>query len=87
MAVVARAYSGYLDNLLNKSMTKTYEYYLPMHVSFLSAYPDLTAFGSICLVTVILAMGVKESTRVNNVLTVLNLCLVTFVTVLGKKNS
>lgn len=80
---MARGYSGYLDSMMNKSMTNAFEYYMPMHVSFLSPYPDFTAFAITALVTLILAIGVKESTRFNNVFTGLNLCVVVFVTVLG----
>eukprot|EP00094_Tigriopus_californicus_P010917 TCALIF_10532-PA protein Name:"Similar to Slc7a1 High affinity cationic amino acid transporter 1 (Mus musculus)" AED:0.05 eAED:0.05 QI:23/1/1/1/0.8/0.83/6/73/632 len=82
-ASVARAYSGYLDSLMNKSMQTAFRYYLPMDVPFLSSYPDLCALTITLFLSVLLSVGVKESTRFNNVFTCLNLSLVVAVTVFG----
>ena len=54
-----------------------------MNTSYLSAYPDLCAFGITLVLTFILSVGVKESTRFNNVFTCLNLGVVLLVIVLG----
>ena len=54
-----------------------------MNVSYLSEYPDLCALGITLILTVILSIGVKESTRFNNVFTCLNLVIVLLVIVLG----
>ena len=82
-ASVARGYSGYLDNLLNKTMQKTLTYYLPINIPYISPYPDVCSFVITFLLTCILCFGVKESTRFNNVFTCLNLGVVIFVTFAG----
>ncbi len=68
-------------------MQNTYREYLPIDVPFLSPYPDLTALTLTLVLTCVLAAGVKESTRFNNVFTALNLCVVLFVTVAGLLNA
>ena len=55
----------------------------PINIPFLSPYPDFFAFGITCALTVILCLGVKESTRFNNIFTCLNIGVVLFVTVFG----
>ncbi len=82
---MARGYSGYLDSLLGQVMQDTFEYYLPLRVPYLSPYPDLTSLVLTLVLTFILAVGVKESTRFNNVFTCLNLCVVIFVTFAGER--
>ena len=56
---------------------------MPINIPFLSAYPDLFAFGITLALTAVLCLGVKESTRFNNVFTCLNIGVVLFVTVFG----
>ena len=56
---------------------------MPMHVSWLSKYPDFFAAGTTLLITGILAIGVKESSRMNNIFTGLNLLVVTFIVIAG----
>ena len=82
-ASVARGYSGYLDSLLNKTMANAFRNLLPINVPFLSPYPDLCALVITLLLTLILCIGVKESTRFNNIFTCLNICVVVFVTFCG----
>ena len=52
-------------------------------VSFLSPYPDICAFAISMILTVILCLGVKKSTRFNNIFTILNISVVVFVTIAG----
>jgi len=82
-ASVARGYSGYLDSLMNNTMRNHFEAAMPMHASFLASYPDWTAFTITILLSLLLGLGVKESTKFNNAFTVLNLGVVLFVTVVG----
>ena len=82
-ASVARAYSGQLDSLMNNTMQKHFRQAMPINVSFLSEYPDFCALGITLLLTGILSIGVKESTRFNNIFTCLNLAIVTFVIIFG----
>ena len=58
-----------------------------MNAPYLSAYPDLCALGITLILTIILSIGVKESTRFNNVFTSLNLGVVLLVIVLGLINA
>jgi cationic amino acid transporter 3 len=82
-ASVARGYSGYLDSLLNKTMATAFRSILPINVPYLSPYPDLCAFSITLLLTLVLCIGVKESSRFNNIFTCLNICVVIFVTFCG----
>lgn len=83
-ASVARAWSGYVDSLLgniisNTTMTVTGQ----MHEELLSKYPDFLAF-TVCLVySLLLAIGVKGSTMVNSLLTLVNLTVMGLVVVVG----
>lgn len=82
-ASVARGYSGYLDSLLNNTMKNTFQAAMPMHVPFLAEYPDWTAFAITLVLTCVLSVGVQESTRFNNLFTLLNLGVVGLVVGLG----
>lgn len=80
---VARGYSGYVDQLLGNPMRNYFRENLSMGVEFLASYPDLFAFGLVLTLTAILTLGVKESTRFNNIFTLCNLCIVSYVVVCG----
>ena len=68
---------------MNHLMLDTYCAAMPINVPFLAACPDWTAFSITCLLAVLLAVGVKESSRFNNVFTVINLSIIFFVIVTG----
>jgi len=82
-ASVARGYSGYLDSLLNNSMKDAFRAAMPIDEPFLASYPDWTAFTITLVLAVVLSVGVKESTRFNNIFTILNLSIVIFVVLAG----
>ena len=82
-ASVARAYSGYLDSLINNTMKEHFQSAMPINISFLSPYPDFCALAITLVLTVVLSIGVKESTRFNNLFTALNISVVIFVTIFG----
>ena len=82
-ASVARGYSGYIDSLMNKTMANAFRAYMPINVSFLSPYPDFCALAITLFLSLVLCIGVKESTRFNNIFTCLNICVVVFVTFCG----
>ena len=82
-ASVARAYSGYLDSLINNTMQEAFRAAIPINIKYISPYPDFFAFGITLLLTVVLCLGVKESTRFNNIFTCLNIAVVLFVTIFG----
>jgi len=82
-ASVARGYSGYLDSLLNNSMKDAFRAAMPINEPFLAEYPDWTAFAITLVLAVLLSVGVRESTRFNNIFTILNLGIVIFVVLAG----
>lgn len=82
-ASVARGLSGYLDALINNSMSTTLKEAMPINVSFLGDYPDFFSFGMVMLLACILAFGVKESSVLNNIFTCVNLVTVCIVLVAG----
>ncbi|CAL1545275.1 unnamed protein product [Lymnaea stagnalis] len=82
-ASVARGWSAYFDSLIDKKISKFFNSTMPMHIDQLSEYPDFFAFGITLLLTVLLAFGVKESARFNNIFTVINLLVVLYVTICG----
>ncbi|XP_077535171.1 cationic amino acid transporter 3-like isoform X2 [Haemaphysalis longicornis] len=82
-ASVARGYSGYLDSLLNHTIERHMQQWMPIGVTWLSSYPDLFALGITLFLAVMLAIGVKESTRFNNIFTGLNLLVVVYVVIAG----
>lgn len=56
---------------------------MPINVSFLADYPDFLSFVIVMLIAVLLATGVKESSFLNNIFTVVNVCTVVVVIVTG----
>uniref|UniRef100_L7M4P8 Putative slimfast n=1 Tax=Rhipicephalus pulchellus TaxID=72859 RepID=L7M4P8_RHIPC len=82
-ASVARGYSGYLDSLFNHTIETHMRQWMPISVSWLSSYPDLFALAITLFLALLLAVGVKESTRFNNFFTALNLLVVIYVVIAG----
>ncbi|CAH2048329.1 unnamed protein product, partial [Iphiclides podalirius] len=82
-ASVVKALSEYLDSLLDKAMSTSLEAAMPLNTPHLARYPDLFAFAVIMVFSVALALGVKESTKFNNLCTGVNLCVVLFVIISG----
>lgn len=79
-AAVARAWSGYFDSLVGGWVQTSINDQLP---SFGFGRPDLLALVVTLLLTVVVMVGVKESARLNNLLTGLNLCVIGFIIVAG----
>ncbi|KPM10467.1 Large neutral amino acid transporter-like protein 2 [Sarcoptes scabiei] len=82
-ASVARGYSNYIDSLANGTIQNNLRYYMPINVSGLSAYPDFLAFFITFTLTIMLIIGVRESTRFNSLFTCINLLVVMFVIIAG----
>ncbi|KAG7189659.1 hypothetical protein KM043_017336 [Ampulex compressa] len=82
-ASVARGLSNYLDALIGNVMGKSLYSVMPINVSFLSEYPDFFAFGMVMLLVVLLSIGVKESSILNNIFTTINLITIVIVIVAG----
>lgn len=56
---------------------------MPINVPFLSEYPDFFAFAMVMLLVALLCVGVKESSILNNVFTVVNVTTIIIVVVAG----
>lgn len=82
-ASVARGLSLYLDTLLNNTMKDTFREIAPIESSFMSQYFDFFSFGITLLLGVALAFGLKESSLVNNIFTIINIAVVLFVIIAG----
>lgn len=64
-------------------MGNTLRSLMPINVSFLSEYPDFFAFGMIMLLVILLCIGVRESSILNNIFTVVNLITIIIVIIAG----
>lgn len=64
-------------------MGNTMRSLMPINVSFLSEYPDFFAFGVIMLLVILLCIGVKESSILNNIFTVVNVITIIIVIIAG----
>ncbi|KAK4469417.1 hypothetical protein MN116_006971 [Schistosoma mekongi] len=82
-ASVARAWSSNFDGLFNGQITAFFEKYLKLNLPGLADYADPLAVGIIILMTILLSVGVRESAVINNVFTVINLCVIAFIVVTG----
>ncbi|XP_017090112.1 cationic amino acid transporter 2 [Drosophila bipectinata] len=82
-ASVVKGLSTYLDQLCGNPMSTFLGTHMPINIEGMSAYPDLFAFVVTILFSLAIAVGAKESTRVNNVFTMLNLGVVLFVIIAG----
>ncbi|XP_060529689.1 high affinity cationic amino acid transporter 1 isoform X2 [Cylas formicarius] len=82
-ASVARGLSNYIDALAGNHIRLGLRDFAPMDINFLSQYPDFLAFAFVILITALLSFGVKESSLLNNIFTVLNLLTVCIVLVSG----
>ncbi|XP_011296393.1 cationic amino acid transporter 2 isoform X3 [Musca domestica] len=82
-ASVVKGLSSYLDNLCDHAMENFLGTHLPMNVEGLNHYPDIFAFGVTIIFAWAIAMGAKESTRLNTAFTLLNLSVVLFVIIAG----
>nr|XP_017010059.1 cationic amino acid transporter 2 isoform X2 [Drosophila takahashii] len=82
-ASVVKGLSTYLDQLCGNPMSTFLGTHMPINIEGMGAYPDLFAFVVTILFSLAIAVGAKESTRVNNVFTMLNLGVVLFVIIAG----
>lgn len=82
-ASVARGFSQYVNALANDSIKDALQEAVPLlpegSKSFISTYPDFLSFGLAVVLSVALALGVKESSRMNNIFTSINIIVITFV--------
>ncbi|XP_063697274.1 cationic amino acid transporter 3 [Culicoides brevitarsis] len=84
---VARGMSGYIDALINNTMSRSLKESMPINVNFLADYPDFFSFFIVLVISTLLAFGVKESTLMNNIFTGVNLIVISIVLVAGIINA
>ncbi|XP_011633327.1 cationic amino acid transporter 3 [Pogonomyrmex barbatus] len=82
-ASVARGLSSYIDALIGNVMADFLRSVMPINIPFLSEYPDFFAFAMVMLLVVLLCVGVRESSILNNIFTIINLITITIVIVAG----
>ncbi|KAI5639110.1 amino acid permease domain-containing protein [Phthorimaea operculella] len=82
-ASVAKGLSTYFDSMLDGVVTAWFIKTFPIHVAWFGKYFDLMAFCLIILLGIILAIGARKSTDVNNVFCTLNIGVILFVVVAG----
>lgn len=83
-ASVARAWSGYVDSLFEGAVSNnTIKLVGHMNVGLLADYPDFLAFTVTLAYCGFLSLGVKSSAYVNSIFTLVNLCVMLFVIVVG----
>ena len=85
---VAKGYSLYLDSLCNNATQNFSRSVAPLDFGEnFSSYFDFVSFGITMLLTGMLCLGVRESTRFNSIFTVFNCSIVVFVIILGALNA
>lgn len=82
-ASVVKGIFTYLDSLIGKVMAQFFREHMPIDIDAIAKYPDFFSFGVTILFSIALAFGAKESSMVNNVFTLVNLCVVIFVIISG----
>ncbi|XP_031713728.1 cationic amino acid transporter 2 [Anarrhichthys ocellatus] len=80
---VALAWSGTFDDLIGGAISKYFEANAAMSLTGLAPYPDVFAAVLVMLLSGVLAFGVKESTTINKIFTVINILVLVFVAIAG----
>ncbi|CAF1483169.1 unnamed protein product, partial [Didymodactylos carnosus] len=82
-ASTARAWSSSVDAVMGFRMSSMFQEYFPVHMPPFAPYLDITAFTLTIIATIILATGVKESSKMNNICTAINLICVAIIIIIG----
>ena len=56
---------------------------MPINIPGLTSYPDFFAASLIVIITILLIIGVKESSLLNSIFTLTNLAIVLFIFITG----
>ncbi|CAF1335102.1 unnamed protein product [Adineta ricciae] len=86
-ASAARAWTSSIDSVVNFRMSTFFQQNFPFPFGnpsgMFAPYMDIGAFGLTIIITTILAIGVKESSRTNNICTTVNLASVAIIVICG----
>ncbi|XP_050528684.1 high affinity cationic amino acid transporter 1-like isoform X2 [Daktulosphaira vitifoliae] len=82
-ASVSRALSGHIDKPFGYPMKNYLSKNFPINVGFLAPYPDVFSFIAIILLTGLIAWGIRESSILNKVFTIVNVSTVAIVVLTG----
>lgn len=84
-ASLARSWTEYLDTLLDDRVRNfTIEHIGTMNAgSFIASYPDFLAFFLLLIIVIPLALGVTVTSKVNNIVTTINLIVIAFMVLIG----
>lgn len=69
--------------MINNTMRENLHSLMPIHVPYLADYPDFFAFGVICLLSLLLCIGARESSNLNMIFTFVNLATILIVIIAG----
>lgn len=83
VASVANALSKYIDFLAGNRIQNALKAAMPMNVPGLGPYPDFFAFFLVSIVTCLMIIGVKESSFINKIFTMLNITVLSFIIITG----
>ncbi|XP_070389196.1 cationic amino acid transporter 4-like [Dermacentor albipictus] len=84
LAAVARACSAYVDSLLgNVIKTWTADHVGRIHATFFSEEPDLFAFVFIVVFVVVMSLGVRASSHINNIFSIVNIGIALLIVAVG----
>lgn len=78
--------SAYIDYLADNKISKAFKDAMPMNSPGVGEYPDFLAFGLCIFITGLLIVGVKESSFLNMIFTILNIVIILFIVIAGGKN-
>lgn len=79
----ASALSLYIDSLANNVISKTFNDTMHMDLPGIAPYPDWLAFAICIIITLLLIIGVKESSFLNMIFTGLNMLIILFIVIAG----
>ncbi|KAI1900897.1 hypothetical protein AGOR_G00054570 [Albula goreensis] len=83
-AAVARAWSGYLDSIFNHTIQNfTETHIMRWDVPFIAHYPDLLAAAILLVATFFISFGVRVSSWLNHIFSVVSMVVIAFILVFG----
>ena len=83
-SAVARAWSAYFDSIFDDRIKNfTISTFGEIHAKSLAEYPDLLAVLVVAVLTTVLLVGIKKTSRFNTLFTGINLFVISFIVCVG----